>query len=373
MSKLHAKILTAFLFVPYALGSNAFACTDFKLVALDGAIVIARSMEFATDLKSNIRSSVRDREFKTTAKNGKPGLAWTAKYGYVYLDGLDIDLAVEGMNEKGLTFEALYLPNLAQYQTANSTKENISLPYYHIGDWILSNFATADEVRKAVANILVVDAKLPIQGSMSDATLPLHFSVHDANGNSIVIEYVAGKLNLYDNQVGVMTNCPEFDWHVTNLNNYVNLRPTNPDPIVIKGMTFIATGQGNGMLGLPGDISPPSRFVKMSVFKSVVQPAADGPSAVNLAEHMINNVDIPFGLAREPGSDNYTSEYTQWTVFKDIKNMKFYYKSYYDPSLHMIDMNKVDFSPKAAMHKYPVDTNKIEYVADMTAQFNQSK
>lgn len=330
-------IFTVGTFVLAGLMSPANACTNFSLRAQDGTQVVARSMEFAVDLKSNMRSSPKGREYKTAGADGKPTLAWTAKYGYVYLDGMGYDMAVDGMNEKGLSYGALYLPNLAEYEKPGSKKQ--SLPYIYIGDWALSNFSNVDEVRAALQNIAVISVNLNIDGQ-SNVVLPLHFTFQDASGKGIVVEYVAGKLNIYDNPVGVLTNCPEFTWHLTNLNNYLNLQPTNPKPLVLKNITFVATGQGNGMLGLPGDISPPSRFVKMSVFKTVVFPTVDGPSTVNLAEHMINNVDIPFGLAREPESGNYTSEYTQWTVFKDLKNMKFYYKTYYDPSLHVVDLTQ---------------------------------
>src|SRR5687767_5573438 len=100
----------------------AGACTDFRLTAQDGTILIARSMEFALDLKSNLRSSPRNREFKALAPSGKTGFSWKAKYGYVYLDGLNVDMATDGMNEQGLSFEALYLPGLAEYQTLDNKK-----------------------------------------------------------------------------------------------------------------------------------------------------------------------------------------------------------------------------------------------------------
>ncbi len=346
----------------------ANACTDVRVTATDGTVVIARTLEFAENLKSNLRSSVRGRNFTFMLPNGKPGLAWTAQYGYLYLDGLDVDMAAEGMNEKGLAFEALYLPDLAEYQAPVAGKENKTLSYLHIGDWALSNFSTVDEVRQQLPNIILIAEKLPQTQNMA---LPLHFSFHDAAGNSIVVEYVAGKLNIHDNKIGVMTNDPTYDWHVTNLNNYVNLSPTNPKPVVAKGMTFVATGQGNGMLGLPGDISPPSRFVKMAVFSAVVMPVADGPSAVNLAQHMVNNVDIPFGLAREPNGGNYTNEYTQWTVFKDLKNKVFYYHTYYNQTLRKVDMTQVDFSPKAAALKMPLESSD-NVAIDVTAQFQKS-
>lgn len=346
---------------------QAFACTDFVITAIDNTIINARTMEFATDLKSNIRTSTRGRVFKTMIDD-KPALEWTAKYGYVYLDGMNVDMSSDGMNEKGLSFGALYLPGIAKYQAINNQPDAKNLPYLHIGDWALSNFATVAELREAIQKINVVNTSVKVLGDM---ILPLHFSFHDAQGKSLVIEYVAGELHMHDNDVGVLTNDPTYDWHVTNLNNYVNLKPTNPKPIVIKNMTFVATGQGGGMLGLPGDISPPSRFVKMAVFKAVVQPANNSLIAVNLAEHMINNVDIPFGIAREQSTGNYTSEYTQWTVFKDLTNKKFYYKTYYNPALRLVDLNQLDFSEKGHMLKMPISTT-AEYIDDVTAKFKQS-
>lgn len=357
------------LYVVILLLSNvAHACTDIRITANDGAVVIARSMEFAIDLKSNVRSRTNNHDFNTKLQDNSKGLSWQGKYGYVYLDALGVDIAIEGMNEEGLSFEALYLPDLAQYQTQIKGKENKTLPYIYLGDWILSNFRNVSEVRAAISNINVTSIKIP---QTKNNILPLHFSVHDANGDSIVIEYIAGNLHIYDNKIGIMTNDPNYDWHITNLNNYVNLKPTNPKPVVTKGMTFVATGQGGGMVGLPGDISPPSRFVKMAIFSAVVKPAIDGPQAVNLLQHMINNVDIPFGLARETGSENYTSEYTQWTVFKDLKNRVLYFHTYRNTNLRKIDISKIDFSSNKNLIM-PLDSSE-EIVIDVTNKFLQTR
>src|SRR6185295_2945241 len=98
------------------LTSSAIPCTDFKIKSKDGTILITRSLEFAENLHSNLRSSNQDRDFQMVTNEGQPAMHWKAKYGYVFLDGLDQDIAVDGMNEAGLSFEALYLPGFAQYQ-----------------------------------------------------------------------------------------------------------------------------------------------------------------------------------------------------------------------------------------------------------------
>jgi choloylglycine hydrolase len=354
-------ILTIFL-------NLGWACTDFRLSAKDGSVLITRSMEFAMDMKSNVRTSTRGRTFQFNAPDGKAGLTWKAKYGYIYLDGMNIDVAIDGMNEVGLSYEALYLPSFAEYQTVSTDKDSHALPYINLGDWILSNFQTVDEVRKALPNIVVFAQKLP---SLGDMIFPLHFAINDASGKGIVVEYVAHQLNIYDNKVGVMTNSPTYDWHMNNLNNYVNLAPLNPPDVIDNAVKFAATGQGYGMLGLPGDISPPSRFVKTTVLTRTALPVDDAGGALNLAEHIINNVDIPRGFARELNNGNKpTNDITQWVVFKDLTNKKFYYRTYGDMSLRSIALSGIDFSENAPRLMMPIaDMNTIR---DVTHDFIKS-
>lgn len=365
----HPKTLF-FIFLITFLGlcCSALACTDFRTTANDGTVIITRTLEFAMDLNSHLISSPRGRSFYTTGPDNKPGMAWKAKYGYVAFDALNTGIAIDGMNEKGLSYEALYLPSFAQYQTVPAGTNKQTLPYIYLGDWILSNFETTDQVRQALPAIFVFAQTIPGQGDM---IFPLHFAVYEFNGKGIVVEYVGGKLNIYDNDIGVMTNSPSYDWHLTNLKNYIHLAPVNPPPVVADGVTFAATGQGFGMIGLPGDISPPSRFVKMAVLSQVAVKADDGLGALNLAEHIINNVDIPRGLVREPQSGKYTNDITQWTVFKDLTHKIFYYRTYGDLSLHAVSLAKVDFSEKATPLNMPIVSK--ESIQDMTAQFLASK
>lgn len=329
---------------------TTLACTDFKLTAKDGTVLITRSMEFALDLKSNLRNSNRGRKFTTTTPDNKPGIAWTAKYGYVFLDGLNHDMTVDGMNEVGLSFEYLYLPGETQYQAIPPGKESQSLPYMHLGDWILSSFKTVDEVRKALSDIYVYQEFLPGLGNM---VFPLHASIFDASGKGIVVEFVKGKTLIYDN-IGVMTNAPLYDWHVTNLRNFVNLSPFNPTPVIANGLTFAATGQGSGMVGLPGDISPPSRFVKISVMANTAYPATNALGVLNLAEHIINNVDIPLGISRAMDHGKVSTELTQWVVFKDLTHKMLYYRTYENMSLRAISLDKLDFTENAPRYKMPI-------------------
>lgn len=344
---------------------NCLACTDFRLTAKDGTVLITRSMEFGSDLKSHLRTSTRGRAFNTMVNN-KPGLNWKATYGYLYLDGVGQDVAIDGMNEAGLSFEALYLPGLAQYQTVSAGKENTALPYMNLGDWILSNFKTVDEVKSALPHINVVTQTIP---GMGDMVFPLHFSIYEPSVKGIVIEYIQGNLTISEN-IGVMTNSPEYAWHVTDLNNFLNLSPYNPKAMTVSGMTFTSSGQGAGAIGLPGDTSPSSRFVKIAFLTTNSYPTNTGDELLNLAEHTINNVDIGLGISRTLSNGKESADYTQWVVFKDLTHKKFYYRTYNNLTPRLIDMNQLDFT--ASARRLNMDIAGAPYVQNITDQFKQA-
>lgn len=340
-----------------------WSCTDFRVTAQDNTVLITRSMEFAKDFKSNIRTTVRGKSFDNKTPDGKAALSWKSKYGYVYADGLNIPIAIDGLNEQGLSFGYLYLPNETKYQSIPDGKSARAIPYYHFGDWILGNFANVDEVLAALTDIYVYEQKIPEVG---DIIFPLHASIYDATGKGIVVEFVDGQMNIYENKIAVLTNSPTYPWHVENLRNFVNLSPYNPKPVIVNGLTFIATGQGSGMMGLPGDTSPPSRFVKTAVLNKTAIPVKDALEALNLSQHIINNVDIPLGSVRSKENNEELFENTQWVVFKDLSHKKFYYRTYNNMTVRLVSLDSVDFSEKAVELKMPLEGGNP--IVDMTKE-----
>ena len=162
-------------------------------------------------------------------------------------------------------------------------------------------------------------------------------------------------MQIYDNPISVLTNSPPFDWQMSNLQNYLNLKPENPDPILFRGVPIGPPGQGSGFLGMPGDWSPPSRFVKIATYLRFAKQTASCMEAVNLAEHLLNTVDIPLGEVRDPGKE--TGDYTQWIVIKDLTQKVFYFRSYSDLVLKSVDMKKLNFDQKIS-HHIPIDVKK---------------
>lgn len=330
------------------------ACTDFTIPHKEGIVIAARSMEFGVNFRSHVIIRPRGITHQTTAPNGEPGLSWTSKYGFVAANVFEMDLAVDGVNEAGLSCGLLWMIG-TEYQQVEPGEESIALPAHELGNWLLGNFATVDEVKEAIQKIKVWGHDVP-ELRMEP---PLHFPVHDANGNSIVIEYVKGNLKVHDNHIGVLTNSPPFDWQVTNLDHYTHLKSHNVSETAVHG---------SGMRGLPGDATPPSRFVKLAVQRDHVNPVSTPAEGVRLARHLLYTVNIPQGICKShDASDVYHENYTQWVVIKDLKNKIFYYSSYEGLGLRAIDLDKVDLRP-GAKHKWSSITDG-DWVVDVSAHF----
>ena len=251
------------------LGNAAQVCTGIRLIADDGTVVHARTMEFAIDIHSDVIMIPRGYTRVGTTPDGKEGLKWKAKYASVGANGVGLPVLFDGLNEKGLAAGTFYFPTSAGYMPYSAADAGKTIAQWEVGSWILENFASVEEVKAKIGNIVVPAVVFGGWGFAPEA----HYIVHDASGKSIVIEYVGGKLNVYDNPLGVITNTPTFDWHMTNLRNYLNFSMTNAPPVQLGSIKLLPTGQGSGMLGLPGDFTPPSRFVRAVAFsQSVLKP-----------------------------------------------------------------------------------------------------
>jgi choloylglycine hydrolase len=269
------------LLVCVLLMSMASACTVFKVTAKDGTIISPRTMEFGTDLKSSVDVVPRGMAFESPAPDNKAGIKWNVKYGYVGIDAFgQFGMALDGLNEAGLAYSALWYETDTKWQEVGPGEDSMALAHILLGPWILGNFATVDEVKEGLKKVKVWGAMIPEMGMAP----PLHTAVYDAQGGCIVIEYDYGQMHVYDNPIGVMTNAPNFPWQVTNLRNYVGMSPEPAIPHNYPGMDLKHTGHGSGMLGLPGDITPPSRFVKMAVLicGSIPKYAYDGYNLVTV-------------------------------------------------------------------------------------------
>jgi len=191
--------------------------------------------------------------------------------------------------------------------------------------------------------------------------------VHDRNGKSVVIEPLDKSLKLYDDPLGVITNSPTFDWHMTNLRNYVNLSALNVPPLDLGGIKLAQFGQGSGLRGTPGDFTPPSRFVRAVAFSQSAIRADTAPQAVLQAFHILNNFDIPFGAVREVDNGQMHAEATTWTSASDLKNLHWYFRTYGDQSIHSVDLKKALAAAQERIQVIAMDSQQP--VKDVSTDF----
>lgn len=325
-----------------AAAGDACACTGMEIRNADGSVVHGRTVEFGVEVTSAAVFVPRNYAFSGTLPDGGKGMAYTAKYACVGSVCYGIPAMLDGMNEKGLAAGAFYFPTYAGYAKVTDANRSAALSAVEFPNWILTQFATIDEVRAAVQEGRVAIVDTPVKG-WGPAAPPLHYVVYDRTGRSIVLEPIDGKILVYDNPFGAITNSPTFDWQMTNLRNYINLTPMNVPYLALQGYNFYAFGQGTGMHGLPGDFTPPSRFVR-AVFMSVnAQQAADAQQGVFSLFHLLNNFDIPTGLAcSADDKGNLYCDRTQFTVARDPQNLRYYLRTYNDQTIRMVDLKKFD-------------------------------
>lgn len=348
----------------------ALACTSIALQAEDGAIVYGRTMEWgAFDLHSRVAIIPRETPLQGHTPDGTSGLTWKTRYGVVGLDAIEKDYVTDGMNEEGLVVGVLYLPGFAEFQPHDPTLADISMSSAELANYILTKFATVDEVREGLTKIRVVPVVEPARGGPP----PLHWTIMDSNGEAIVIQYLMGELRIFDNPLRVLTNAPSFDWHMTNLRNYINLSAIALPIRRIEDLDFAPLGAGSGFIGLPGDNTPPSRFVRAVAFTQTARETPDADETVYEVFRILDNFNLPLGSAEGPETNPELLEgmrsSTLWTTAADTQNLKYYYHTQHNRSVKIIDLNRVNFSPnQEGIRNLPLDEEKSQSIEDVTPE-----
>lgn len=320
----------------------SWACTGIQLKATDGAIINGRTVEFGIPLGLSAVIIPRNYEFKGTLPDGSTGIVYKTKYAAIGGGTFGAPEIADGINEKGLAIGDFYFPGYAGYATITPENKSRALSPTEFSNWILTQFATVDEVKAGLKSIVIA----PTTPKGWPNLPPFHYVVYDQSGNSIAIEPINGELKVYDNPIGVFTNSPTFDWHLTNLSNYLNLTPMNTPAPVINGFQLTPFGQGSGLHGLPGDFTPPSRFVRAAIFSYTAVPADNAEQTVLQAFHILNQFDIPLGAVRSEENGKTSYDFTAATTVRDLKNLKYYFKTYEDQSIKMIELSAFDLNAK---------------------------
>ncbi|WP_372573007.1 linear amide C-N hydrolase [Ruegeria jejuensis] len=361
--------LIAALFSVTILTPAALACTGVTLTGGDGSVVFGRTLEWGPfDLKGRLDIIPRGHAFESEEMpDGSAGMAWTGKYGVVGISILDKTALTDGINEVGLSGGMFYLPGFSEYKDYDPGQADVSLSPPDVLGYMLSQFQSIEEVRNAFAEIRVVSVVEEALGFPA----PMHLIFTEPSGNSIVVEFDSKEVQIFDAPLGVITNAPTYDWHTTNLRNYVNLSPVSVPPKTIDGEQFSALGAGSGMIGLPGDFTPPSRFVRAVAFSTTARPTTGGYDTVRETFRILDNFNVPLGAAEgaddAPALDDLLYSATQYTTAIDTKNHVFYYHTQFSRRVRMVDLKQIDFAEIGdEVIIRPLDDTTEEDIVDLT-------
>ena len=347
------NIFKAFLATCLAMSSisNSIACTTLVYTDANGNGYHGRTMEYSARVPTNLTYFPAGTKVISATPTGSQGLSFDTKYAILGMTGAIVAGAkqvsfAEGANDQGLSFSMNWLNGTTSPTVGNDSSKVLAVN--DLGAWILGNFKTVAEVKAAMASGNT-EFWVPVSKFLDpNSPLPQHYAVHDKKGAAIAIEFTNGKVNVYDNPVGVMTNGPEFPWHLQNLSNYTF---TNVDKNTGQlGKLKLATQDaGIALTALPSAQTSQGRFVKAAFFVNYVRKAKTPDEAIITLGHLMNNFDRPHDLTVDGSggtgdgvrSKNTSSEVTEWTVMADLSRNLYYVRSINALNWSMIDMNKL--------------------------------
>ena len=328
-------------------GLPAQACTSFVLKGSDGGRVYGRTMEFGQPLNSQAVLIQRGTPLRGNGPDGKigNGLAWTSRYAVVGLNALGLkDIVPDGMNEKGLAGGLLNFAGCAKFQAVPAGQNQRSINSAQLLTYVLTNFATVDEVKRGLPKILVNGASVPAFGG----PLPIHMTLHDRSGKSLAVEYINGELTMMDNPTGVFTNDPPFPYHLAAAGNYANLSAMPPAEMSVNGLKLPPASTGAGLHGLPGDFLSTSRFIRALTLSRFAPTNLTTKQQVGTAFRLLGQFDLPpGGVMLPPGGafggagSTTTYEITEWSVVADQKNLEYNIQTYDNSGLRSLNFNQL--------------------------------
>lgn len=331
-------LLSALMISP----SNSDACSRAVYFGKAGQTVTGRTMDwFVSDMDTNMWLYPRGLE---RTSNTKTPLKWKSKYGSVVTTIYE-GAAADGMNEKGLVANMLYLAE-AKYPEAKADDKRPTLPISAWAQYLLDNYATTAEavesLRKEEFRMVPILAPTGEPGTV-------HLAISDESGDSAIFEYIDGKLVIHHGrQYQVMTNSPIFSEQI---------------PLAAYWKSI------GGETMLPGTNRATDRFARASYYINEATQTDDARKAVATVFSVMRNVSVPIGI-KVPGKPNIAD--TLWLTVSDQKNKVYYYQDTNSPSMLWIKLNQLDFSEGSGPRKLQLDGNP-DIAGEQTKNFKPAK
>lgn len=314
------------------------ACTRAVYLGPNGMTATGRNMDWSEDLHTNLW--IFPRGIDRRGANSANTITWVSKYGSLVATGYDIGVS-EGMNEKGLVVNLLFLPESVYTRPGGDNRPVMGMSIWT--QYVLDNFATVDE---AVAELAKQRFRINAPDLPNGKQTKIHMAISDPTGDSAILEYKEGELEIHHGrEYQVLTNSP-FYAQMLAINSYWQ--------------------QIGGTVMLPGTNRSSDRFARTSFYINAAAQSADPKVAIPTLFSVMHNAAVPNGI-NTPNQPQISS--TQWISVSDQKNLVYYF----EPILHMqvfwIDLKQIDFAAGAPQRKLQMSGNPQVFVGDVTAQF----
>jgi choloylglycine hydrolase len=284
-------------------------CSGIRIICKDGTVLLCRTLEFGMEIRYNI----------TKTKN---------------VVGITTDnYFLDGVNKNGLGVMTFYFPGFNQYVDVNSistiNNKIVELQSIEVANYLLENANSIKDIKKLVSNIRVTTEKY----KKFNMVMPLHWFCADKSGDCVMIECINGIPVVYDNKLGISANSPTYPEHLISLEAFPEFSQYNNEKKTIS--------EGTGMLGLPGDFTSISRFIRLNVFQQFHDEPKNALDGISTSFHILNNFDIVKGFVVDKKSK--VEEYTQYTIVYDLTNYDAWFKVYGEQIIRNIHKPKKTF------------------------------
>ncbi len=312
-------------------------CTNISIPrkSTDDPLVSARTMDWFMVDPAFVNFVPRGQSFPEANLPGE--IHWRNKYAFIgagfKLEGFPMSYS-DGLNEAGLSAAGLWL-SCSEYPSSGSDKpvlyNSLFVPY------VLGNFRDIHQAEAALLKLTVPN----ISELYPDAYSLLHYIISDVSGHHLIVEFLNGEMHVYHSNEGMLTNQPAYDWHLTNNGFYGELS--------LKDNTNIVCGEevtGSGQLGIPGDPSPQSRFIRAAFLQQTAFHPKSTQEAVGLARQILQTLSVPIGtvILQSPPQIAGFFDWTQWSVIRDHTNLVYYFYSDYNSKLYGIHLKALNLN-----------------------------
>lgn len=307
-------------------------CSGIRFSDNNGHMYFGRNLDWSTGYGEKVVITPRNYKYNSAFLGELP--MKSAVIGMAIIEE-NVPLYFDCANEAGLAIAGLNFPGYAEYEkTAVDGKTNVSA--YEFPLWVAMNFSTVDEAEAALKNVAIVDK--PINDKFPSSLL--HWIIGDKD-RSIIVEYTKDGMEIFHNDVDVLTNQPGYNWHHENLRNYLNLDSPEPAKVTWRDATFVPFGSGSLMRGIPGDYYSPSRFVRLAYLNTHYPVKDTEEENVSRLFHSLAGVSMIDGAAAM-GDGNF--EKTIYTGGFSSATNTYYYNTYDDPAIKKVSLNDNDLN-----------------------------